>query len=402
MKIGFNGRFLLQPYTGIGQYSINLLTEMARLKPEHEWVVALPSPLPSAATRKPSPAHNPVTTQPAFPPNVRFLILPEIAWPSASLRQFWWEQVQCPRALFKENPDLIHYPYPSNPRFKAPWTLKRPKIVVTVHDLIPWKRPEYRRRLRSRWIQRYAKKALKKADHLIAVSQTTGLELTDHIQFPFHHISVIHEAAAPIYRADGPTLDRKKPYFLYVGGYDPRKNVTRLIEAFEEYIAPRYDIDLFLVGAKAAMDERKQGTNRLIEPLPERIIENLHETYGDLKGKIIPLDALTPEKLATHYRGAIGFLNVSLAEGFNLPLLEAAASHLPILTSDLPIHREIIGSHGLFCDPISTKSIGEMILNFLRDRDLQIEAKQNAATLAEQYTWDKAAQATLSLYEKLM
>jgi len=95
-------------------------------------------------------------------------------------------------------------------------------------------------------------------------------------------------------------------------------------------------------------------------------------------------------------------VNVSLAEGFNLPLLEAAASHIPILTSDLPIHREIIGSYGLFCDPNSTKNIGEMLLNFVRDKDLQDKLTQNAIQLSTQYTWEKAAQATLTLYKKLV
>jgi alpha-1,3-rhamnosyl/mannosyltransferase len=112
--------------------------------------------------------------------------------------------------------------------------------------------------------------------------------------------------------------------------------------------------------------------------------------------------SLSSEKLATLYRGAMGFINVSLAEGFNLPLLEAAASHLPILTSDLPIHREIIGSSGRFCDPSSTKSIGGMILNFLRDSDLQEELKQKSMQLATQYTWEQAAETTLSLYRKLV
>lgn len=378
MKIGFNGRFLFQPYTGIGQYSINLLTEMAKQDPQTEWIVAIPESLPSKPPFE-------------FPRNVQLLLIPEKKLLSNSFRQFWWEQVQCPRALQKQNPDLIHYPYPANPRFRAPWNLKKVKTLVTVHDLIPWKRPEYRRKFRSRFYQKNAQKALKNVDHIIAVSQTTALELTDYIQFPFHHISVIHEAASPIYSSRGPIHNHKKPYFLYVGGYDPRKNVNRLLEAYEEYITPKYDIDLILVGAEKAMEDLEKGTNRLLEPLMERTMKNLHLT-----------GALSPEKLAEYYRGAIGFLNVSLAEGFNLPLLEAAASHLPILTSDLPIHREIIGSYGLFCDPTNTRSIGEMILNFLRDTDLQEKLKQNAAQLSGEYTWEKAAQTTLDLYKKML
>src|SRR3990167_6954091 len=148
MKIGFNGRFLLNPYTGIGQYSLNLLTEMARQDPQTEWIVAIPEPLPTKQKIE-------------FPENIHLLVVLEKRFLSASFRQFWWEQVQCPRALQKQNPDLIHYPYPANPRFRAPWNLKKVKTMVTVHDLIPWKRSEYRRKFRSRFYQKNAQKALK-------------------------------------------------------------------------------------------------------------------------------------------------------------------------------------------------------------------------------------------------
>lgn len=389
MKIGFNGRFILKPYTGIGQYSINLLMAMATQAPEIEWVVGVPE-MPSSKS------------MPDFPDSIRFLVVPERRGLSAALRMWWWEQVQLPRALQKSAPALIHYPYPSNPRFRATWNLKKNKTIVTVHDLIPWTRPEYRSRLRSRLYQDNAKCALNKADHVIAVSQTTGSELTDTIHFPSSRISVIHEAASKQFRHDGAHHVHKKPYLIYVGGYDPRKNVTRLIEAFEEYVAPHHNIDLLLVGATTAMEELAQGANRLLEAIPGRIIKHQQSGNHPSKGAVIPLSALTPEKLAEHYRGAIGFINVSLAEGFNLPLLEAAASHLPILTSNLPIHQEIIGEYGSFCDPKSTKSIGEMILNFLRDTELQERLKQNAASLSDEYTWDNAAAATLALYQKMV
>lgn len=382
LTIGFNGRFLLRPYTGIGQYSLNLLTQMASQAPDTKWLVVVPEKLP-----KDHPLNS-------FT-NITIQLIKEKELPSASVRQVWWEQVQCPRALRKKGVDIIHCPYPSNPRFTGPWVLRRPKTIVTVHDTIPWKRPEYQKKWRSRLYQGNARKAIKKADHVIAVSQTTALEFTDQVQFPFHHVSVIHEAASPVFKAAGPLPTSKRPYLIYVGGYDPRKNVTRLIEAYQEYIAPLYEVDLILVGAETAIKAIEEGSNRLLEPLPKRIID-------DLKGTVVYEKSLSPEKLATLYRGAMGFINVSLAEGFNLPLLEAAASHLPILTSDLPIHREIIGSSGRFCDPKSTKSIGEMILNFLRDSDLREELKQKSIQLATQYTWQKAAETTLSLYRKLV
>lgn len=423
MKIGFNGRFLLHPYTGIGQYTLNLLQAMAKLDPSIEWIIGVPD-------------KKGITP----PPNLHLLEIPFIPQiPTASLRTFFWEQVQLTRALKRAGVDLIHYPYPANPRLKPfgrPGS-KPPKTVVTVHDVIPWSRPEYRKKLRTRLVQKNAQRALQNADAIIAVSETTALDLTDKIHFPYDHVKVIHEAASPVYKVEGrkhrhsaapppvpttdyglpavaglPTTD-SRPYLLYVGGYDPRKNVTRLVEAFNEYIAPHHNIDLILVGAESAMQELAQGTNRLLEPLPASTIKDPQERPAPegtparatearpaAHGQVILTPSLPPETLAEVYRGARALINVSLAEGFNLPLLEAAGCGTPILTSDLTVHREILST--LFCDPTSTKSIGEMMINFLRDDSLEQKLRAATAALREQYTWEKAAQKTLALYRHIL
>ena len=391
MKIGLNARFLSEPYTGIGQYTWNLLMAMAKQDKSAKWVLVMPK---SLKIKDPNLK---------IPENTEILIIPEKKLPTASLRKAFWEQFQAPRALKKAKVDLIHYPYPANPRFHklgyGLFHLKCPKSVVTIHDIIPWENPDYRKKLRTRLYQKNAQKALLNATQIIAVSQTTALEFTDFIDYPFHHVQIIHEAAAPVFSRRTRKYGYGKPYLIYVGGYDPRKNVTRLIEAFKEYIAPKFDIDLILVGAKDAMKVLKKDPSRLLKSLPLGKIKNLR---GQQRGKIILMPYLPPQKLAQYYRGSLGFVNVSLAEGFNLPLLEAAGSEVPILTSDIPIHREIVGQNGCFCDPKSTKSIGEMLLNFLRDSNLQDKLKASSRTLTKQYSWEKAARETLDLYHKLL
>ncbi len=210
---------------------------------------------------------------------------------------------------------------------------------------------------------------------------------------------------------EGRKYRHTRPYFLYVGGYDPRKNVTRLVEAFNEYIAPNHDIDLILIGAETAMQELAKGTNHLLEPLPASTIKDLHPTLAvqESRSRILLTTSLPPETLAEYYRGARALVNVSLAEGFNLPLLEAAACGTPLLTSDLTIHREILSTDSknptesaLFCDPTSTKSIGEMMINFLRDEPLEQKLRAATQALRDTYTWEKAAQKTLALYHQLL
>ena len=154
-------------------------------------------------------------------------------------------------AYFKKHRvDLAHYPYPANPR----WGNFPFKTLVTVHDTIPWQRPEYRRHLRSRLYQDNALKALLRADHLIAVSQTTADELQS-IIIPSSGVatpplSIIHEAADPVFNPKIQANKAPRPYFLYVGGYDPRKNVASLLEAYRRHIQPLHEVDLVLVGAR--------------------------------------------------------------------------------------------------------------------------------------------------------
>lgn len=414
LRIGFNGRFLLHPYTGIGQYTLNLLLAMAKLDPSIEWVIGVPD---KTAADKILTEH----LKGSVPPSLSLLPTTDYRLPAfpLSLHNFFWEQVQLPRALKKANVDLIHYPYPANPRFPGCGRpgAKPPKTVVTVHDVIPWSRPEYRKKLRTRLVQRNAQRALQNADAIIAVSEATALDLTDKIHFPYDHVKVIHEAASPVFTPEGRRHAHKRDplkttdYFLYVGGYDPRKNVTRLVEAFNEYIAPHHDIDLILVGGETAMQELAKGTNRLLEPLPASTIKDPQQTLAqrESRSRILLTPSLSPETLAEYYRGARALINVSLAEGFNLPLLEAAACGTPILTSDLTIHREILSidsknheESALFCDPTSTKSIGEMMINFLRDDSLEQKLRAATAALRDTYTWEKAAEKTIDLYKSLL
>lgn len=386
-KVGLNGWFLLKPYTGIGQYTANLLRAMSKEAPDAEWVVALPEPLKNL----------PRGSNPSWPAKCTFKILPQKSWlPTASLRKWVWEQFQVPAFFRREKVDVAHYPYPCNPRFPG---RHAPKTVVTVHDVIPWTDPAYCRRLRTRLYQAWAQKALLKADKILCVSQTTADALTDQLPLlPLQAIHVIPEAAGPEFSFRGRKKRAPKPYFLYVGGYDTRKNVQRLVEAFQEYIAPQYAIDLVLVGAKDTANPHYTTLKNLQESATPRIIQSLPQ--GPHRGRVQCTPPMSPSTLAETYRSALALVHPSLSEGFNLPLLEAAACGTPLLVSDIPVHREILGEQALFCDPTRCKALGQMLLDFLNDPPLQQRLRDATVALRAQYTWKKAAQETLKIYKK--
>jgi glycosyltransferase involved in cell wall biosynthesis len=384
MKIGVNGRFLTLPYTGIGQYTQHLLNAMAKQAPEIEWVVVVPQKLSSRQVK--------------LADSIRVMVQPHRPWPTLSVRNRWWEQHQVPRLFEKEQVDMAFYPYPANPSNPSK---KISKTVVTVHDIIPWVNPHYRKKWRTRWAQNRAQAALKHADDIICVSQTTAFALSDLTQFPYDHLHVVHEAAGPEYTPNRPKGKKgktpKRPYLIYVGGYDQRKNVKRLVEAYFEYIAPRYSVDLVLVGANAASNRHYTELENLQSLIEAR---KMKDPSRPLKGQVRTTAHLSPHALAEKYRHAIGFVNVSKEEGFNLPLLEAAQCGTPIITSDIPIHREVLGESALFADPKSTKAIGTMLVDLIQDDSLRQKLVAETGRLREKYDWKKAATETLKILVK--
>lgn len=403
-KIGLNGWFLAKPYTGIGQYTANLLHALAKAQPKVMWVVAVPQTLTMMTSVRRSKGKAKIKR--LWPKNVHFIVISEKTWlPIASLRKWAWEQFQVPALFKREKVDLVHYPYPSNPRFPPRYRLK---TVVTVHDVIPWVDPDYRQRFRSRFYHAWAQKALLKADQIIAVSQATADALTDLLSsFPLARVCVVHEAAAPEFLQISPRRliasksirSKIRPYFLYVGGYDTRKNVLRLVEAFLEYVALHYKVDLVLVGAKDTQNPHYTTLKKLHSLAECSILSSLK---GPRRGLVRFTAPLSIEALADRMRSALALVHPSLSEGFNLPLLEAAACGTPLLVSDIPVHREILGSHGLFFDSTSTKAIGQALLDFLHDPALRDHLKNETKPLTQSYSWDNAAKETLQIYRTLL
>jgi len=294
MKIGINARFLTNPYTGIGQYSINLLQALAKIDHENEYFLLTPE-----------------LVELNLPESFRQIRVPEKKYKSASLRKANWEQVLVPQEMEKLGVDLAHFLYPCNPNKK----LSIPTIV-TVHDVIPWVLPEYRKKLRSKIYHFQVKRALKKADHIITVSKFSKKEIERVLKIEEKNISVTYLAS---------TLDQKKEtvsdlklrrdFFLYVGGYDERKNVPKLIEAYQKHIANHHKIDLILVG----------GKNKNLEGLiNKKYQEHINGKFTvKPEGKIVFTDLLSPEELTYLYKEAKALVHPSQYEGFNLPLIEA-------------------------------------------------------------------------------
>ena len=168
---------------------------------------------------------------------------------------------------------------------------------------------------------------------------------------------------------------RKGEYFLYVGGYDERKNVKMLLNEYSNFSKESdATLPLVLVGGK-------QINNYLYSSFDGNDPE-----YG----KIVRTGFLDSESLAALYTGASAFVNFSKYEGFNIPIVEAANCGCPIIISDTETHREVANGHALFVD-ISKKGEGAKALEKLSDENIQERYSKKAKELADKFSWRESA-----------
>ncbi len=379
MRIGVNARFLTKPYTGIGQHTKYLFEALASLYPDDHFVMITPEPV-----------------EITMPKNVEIIVEPENFFGTAGMRKTYWEQRQVPKILKEKQVDLAHFPYPSNP-----WYGFEKPVCVTVHDTIPWESELYRRSMTTRLYQDSCRFAVRKANHVFTVSEASKHDVIRLTHIEEKKISLSYNAPAPQFSTKVPPdqcakilqkygLNPDRRYFFYVGGYDARKNVPMIVEAFQRFIAPHYDVDLVLAGGKAVDD-----------PLYQSFDTILHQKKSGHKGNILRTGFVEENDLPALYQSSFVFVNVSTREGCNLPLLEALTSGVPVITSDIDVHREMVGSNALFVETHDTEKLGNYMDQFIRDEQFYNNRRQDAANYRCPFSWEQTAQKVFEIYRRL-
>ena len=262
--------------------------------------------------------------------------------------------------------------------------------VLTVHDLIFRHLPAHHKRL-NRW---YLNLALplycRRAAHIIAISEHTRRDLIAAYGLGPEKITVIYEAAAPRFRPQSPQTvaavrarhslpDR---YLLFIGTIEPRKNLTRLLAAFETIHDEGLTDGLVIVGRRGWLYD--DFFARLEEsPAREAVI---------LPGYV------PDEDLPAICAGAQALALPSLYEGFGLPVLEAMACGTPVVTSNASSIPEIGGDAPLYFDPTDVEAITETFRRLLRDADLQERLRARGLAQAARFSWQRAAVETEAVY----
>lgn len=263
------------------------------------------------------------------------------------------------------------------------------KLVVTVHDvafrvfpsLFP---PQWRALFRTG-----LRRAARRADAIIAVSRSTATDLVRLARVDPGKLHVVPLASSlPAWDTDPePVLERLKiprPFLLFVGTLEPRKNLVRLIRAYRR-AAVRLPHALVLAGPLGWRSKRLHRELALPGP-----------------GRIVVTGAVPPDVRDALYRGAEAFAYPSLYEGFGLPVLEAMSRGLPTMIADTASLPEIAGDAALRVEPRSVRDITAGIERLLGDRDLAARLGAAGRDRAALFSWEQTARMTLKVYEQMV
>jgi glycosyltransferase involved in cell wall biosynthesis len=304
-----------------------------------------------------------------------------------------WENFGLPSQTKKAHAALLHVPA------FAPPVKKICRTVVTVHDLIGVFF-DNQRGLPSHFYWKYwLPRAIKTADKIIAVSEHTKKDILEHLGIEERKVQVIYSSGhedftpceVPLIQQAKQKYGIRSQYFLTVGTLEPRKNLETALQAFERFCSGQSgpdDFQLVIVGSK----NFAQG--RFARYLSEK---NL------LQGnKVIFTDYVDQADLNRLYSGAAAFIFPSLYEGFGFPLLEAMASHTPVIASNLTALPEIAGNAALLVDPKNAGEIAEAMKALASNERLRQQLIEKGTERINHFSWRKTAREVLDLYRSLV
>lgn len=374
IRIGFDAKRAFYNRSGLGNYSRNLINSLVQLDSSNS--VILFSPKTKRRIRLKSITETVVST---ISPKRVFRGLLSSLWRS----RFMVNDIK------RANVDIYH-----GLSHELPFGIKKTgaKSVVTVHDLIFLRYPQF-----YGWINVYIYKqkleyACRVADRVVAISSQTKDDLVNFLNVPLSKIDVIYQCCDVSFQhrhteEELETVKQKyglpNSYILYVGTVEERKNLLNIVKAIHE---KNIDIPLVVIGRKT-----KYFHTEVIPYIQQNNVRNI----------VFP-DFVPNEDLPAVYQGALCFVYPSIFEGFGIPILEALTSGVPVITSKGSCFEETGGSHSLYVDPGSSEQIADAIIRVVSNPDFRTEMVSQGYEHSKKFLPERIADQFMQLYHTIL
>lgn len=368
-RVGLIVYGLDRPLMGIGRYTLELARALVALDSRPEVVLL--------TAGSPGPLASDVRFQVAPLPGCR--LLPGLM----TLGNLWLPIVARRLAL-----EVVHDPTGITPFL---FGAAQAQMVVTVHDVFPWSCPGMSTRLDTMIYRYWLPNVLSPGRQtIITDSEQSRRDLQRYLHITPERLQVVPLGIAPHFiPASKEVVDQVRRHFglvgrylLFVGAFNPRKNLARCLQAFARLRDTFPEAQFVLAGPRAS----PSGSLGLL-------IQQL-----DIAERLVFTGPVAEADLPALYAGAEALIFPSLCEGFGLPPLEAMACGTPVITSPLASLPEVAGDAALMVDPYSVEAIAEAMQGILQDQALAANLRARGLSRAAQFTWEYTARTTLEVY----
>lgn len=372
MRIAINTRFLIKDkLEGLGWHNYELCKALVAAYPQDEFLFLFDRPFDAEFI---------------FGENVKGIIVP----PPARSTWLWkaWFEWSLPWVFRIWKPDVfLSLDGYCSLRSKVP-------TALVVHDIAHVHYPEQIPKAVQRYYDRMVPRFLNRADCILAISNFVSKDIQEHypidpakirlapnaLRGTFHRLEEEEQQATRLKYAEG------NPYFFYIGAIHPRKNLTSLIQAFDQFKAESGAKVKLLIGGRFAW---KTG--------------DIWQAYEQAQHQkdILFLGYLEEKDLRQVLGAALALTYVSLFEGFGLPLLEAMHAEVPILTSNVSSMPEVVGDAAVLVDPHSVEEIAGGLSTLYHDAELRKDLIEKGRDQRTKFSWDRTARIVYENLERI-
>jgi glycosyltransferase involved in cell wall biosynthesis len=370
LKIGYEAKRVFHNKTGLGNYSRDLVRILSNFYPQNHYFLYNPKP----------------SKNNLFTPNK--ITVFEKKPQSSFYRKFYnlWRQYGIVSDLKKDGITIFH-----GLSGELPSGLQKANIksVVTIHDLIFMRYPQFYSFF-DRKIHFYKfKKATKNADLIIAISEQTKKDIVKFLKIDASKIKVVYQGCQAVFKEQFTELEKlevvqkynlPEKFLLNVGTIEARKNVLLVVKAIKDL-----DIKLVIIG----------GETKYTATVLSYIIDN------KMQDQVLFLKNLNSKELAIVYQLSTVFVYPSLFEGFGIPIIEALYSKTPVITTNSGVFPEAGGSDSVYIDPENVEEIREKISLLISDSQLREAITTKGYDFAQKFDDKNIAEAVMNLYKSL-